>query len=134
MKKSVKRISRRMIAIALSVVMTLSGMTAYASENQDEDLQPQTIEAIEKTEETDTDLESVFAEEESETMNADETGLMEDETSSDSEKSLPTGPPTQDITETDLETESDAYSGTDGFEKLSDKGEISDNPESEARF
>lgn len=48
MKKSVKRISRRMIAIALSVVMTLSGMTAYASENQDEDLQPQTIEAIEK--------------------------------------------------------------------------------------
>lgn len=32
MKKSVKRISRRMIAIALSVVMTLSGMTAYASE------------------------------------------------------------------------------------------------------
>ena len=119
-----------MIAIALSVVMTLSGMTAYASENQDEDLQPQTIEAIEKTEETDTDLESVFAEEESETMNADETGLMEDETSSDSEKSLPT----QDITETDLETESDAYSGTDGFEKLSDKGEISDNPESEARF
>lgn len=130
MKKSVKRISRRMIAIALSVVMTLSGMTAYASENQDEDLQPQTIEAIEKTEETDTDLESVFAEEESETMNADETGLMEDETSSDSEKSLPT----QDITETDLETESDAYSGTDGFEKLSDKGEISDNPESEARF
>lgn len=51
MKKSVKRISRRMIAIALSVVMTLSGMTAYASENQDEDLQPQTIEAIEKTEE-----------------------------------------------------------------------------------
>ena len=129
MKKSVKRISRRMIAIALSVVMTLSGMTAYASENQDEDLQPQTIEAIEKTEETDTDLESVFAEEESETMNADETGLMEDETSSDSEKSLPT----QDITETDLETESDAYSGMDGFETSSDKGEISDNPESEAR-
>ena len=48
MKKSMKRINKRIVSIALSVVMVLSGMTAYASEYSDADLQLQTVEAAEK--------------------------------------------------------------------------------------
>ncbi len=48
MKKSMKRINKRIVSIALSVVMVLSGMTAYASEYSDADWQPQTVEAAEK--------------------------------------------------------------------------------------
>lgn len=40
--------NKRIVSIALSVIMAFSGMTAYAGEYSDADLQPQTVEAAEK--------------------------------------------------------------------------------------